>query len=144
MLIIHQQKAFLHDRTPSIGWWRRTRTAGIRNSDAAGHAVDLKPSKWRLNSASSRNTLINWEKLIGCDDHAGAALRAHVIRLIETRGTEYVGNAFEAISMFLRNLRDGNSAPDRSVTLSGLMWYLERLRVSREDRKLILKKLSKN
>jgi integrase len=97
--------------------------------DVTGHMVDLRPAKWRLNSTTSHHTLLDWSKLAGCDESSIAALRFHVVRLIEKNGTAHVSNAFRVLSTFLAALRDHRRPADPS--LSNLMWYLERLREKR-------------
>ena len=96
--------------------------------DVAGHLVDLRTEKWRLNSTTSRHTLLDWSKLAGCDESSIGALRRHIVRLIETNGTAHVSNAFRVLSSFLVALRDSRR-PDPS--LANLMWYLEHLRKRR-------------
>jgi hypothetical protein len=95
--------------------------------DVAGHVVDLRKEKWRLNSTTSHHTLLDWTKLIDCDVDSVAALRVHIVRLIETNGTAHVANAFRVISKFLAALRDDRPAPIAS--LPNLMWHFEQLRV---------------
>jgi hypothetical protein len=97
--------------------------------DVAGHVVDLRKEKWRLNSTTSHHTLLDWTKLIDCDVDSVAALRVHIVRLIETNGTAHVANAFRVISKFLAALRDDRPAPIAS--LPNLMWHFEQLREKR-------------
>jgi integrase len=95
--------------------------------DVERHPVDLKPQTWQLNSVTSTRTAINWKKVDGCDQNAVAALRVHIIRLIETSSTSHVYNTFYAIANFLRDLKT-RPAPLKAVDLSSLVWYLEQLR----------------
>jgi integrase len=97
--------------------------------DVSGHVVDLRPAKWRLNSTTSQDTLLDWSKLGGCDESSMAALRLHIVRLIETNGTAHVSNAFRVLSTFLVALRDHRHPADPS--LANLMWHLEQLRKRR-------------
>ena len=97
--------------------------------DVAGHVVDLRPKKWRLNSTTSHHTLLDWTRLFNCDEDSVAALRLHIVRLIETKGTAHVGNTFRVISKFLTNLRDHKRTAGAS--LKNLMWYSEQLRKKR-------------
>ena len=99
--------------------------------DVAGHLVDLRPAKWRLNSAQSHHTLLSWNRLDGCDEDAVNALRLHVVRLIETASTSHTVNAFKNVGDYLRLLRDDRNAPSQTVTLASLMWMLERHRTTR-------------
>jgi hypothetical protein len=99
--------------------------------DVAGHIVDLRPVKWRLNSAQSHNTLLNWSRLDGCDEEAVAALKVHIVRLIETASTAHTVNTFKTIGDYLKLLRDDRDAPRHGVTLASLMWILERHRKTR-------------
>ncbi len=69
--------------------------------DVAGHLVDLRTEKWRLNSATSHSTLLDWTKLVNCDDDCVVALRYHIVRLIEINGTAHVDNAFRVLSKLL-------------------------------------------
>jgi len=98
--------------------------------DAAGYKVDLSTPKWRLNSLADPHTLINWNRLERCNESAVAALRVHIVRLIETLSTGSAYNAFQRVASFLIALRDSD-APDKSITLSSLTWYLEELRKQR-------------
>lgn len=97
--------------------------------DVAGHVVDLRPAKWRLNSTTSHHTLLDWGKLAGCDESSLAALQLHIVRLIETSGTAHVSNAFRVLSTFLQALRDNRNPAEPS--LASLTWYLEQLRAKR-------------
>ncbi len=99
--------------------------------DVAGHVVGLRPDRWRLNSPQSHHTVVNWKLVDGCDESAVAALKIHVVRLIETVSTAHSANTFKEVAGYLRLLRDDNSVPSRSVTLSSLMWMLERHRAKR-------------
>jgi integrase len=103
--------------------------------DVANHVVDLRPAKWRLNSVASSQTLIDWTHLLGCDEEALAALRLHLVRLIETSSPDYVRTTFQFTMGFLVSLRDQGSAPGKTVNLETLMWYLERLRANRSGYK---------
>jgi len=98
--------------------------------DSAGHPVNLRGPKWRLNAAASSRTSINWALLSGCDENAQSALRMHVVRLIETASPSHAKSAFESVGRFLRALRDEGS-PGTTVSLTSLFWYLERLRQQR-------------
>jgi len=60
--------------------------------DSAGHIVDLRPSKWRLNAVESTNTIINWDRLQDCDEDAIFATRLHILRLIETHRARHAYN----------------------------------------------------
>ncbi len=99
--------------------------------DVAGHLVDLRPGKWRLNSAQSHHTLLNWNRLDGCDEDAVGALKVHVVRLIETTSSAHTSNTFKTVGDYLKLLRDDGDAPSHSVTLASLMWILERHRSTR-------------
>jgi len=99
--------------------------------DVAGHLVDLTPIRWRLNSAQSHHTLLNWSRLDGCDEDAVNALRLHLVRLIETASTSHTVNTFKNVGDYLKLLRDDQTAPSRTVTLASLMWMLERHRTTR-------------
>jgi len=99
--------------------------------DVADHVVDLRGSIWRINSPDSSNTSLNWRILDGCDEEAVGALRLHTIRLLETSSSRHAYNAFQSVSRFLRALRDDADAPSTSVTLTSLMWILERYRLKR-------------
>jgi hypothetical protein len=99
--------------------------------DVAGHIVDLRHTQWRLNSAQSHHTLLNWNRLDGCDENAVAALVVHVIRLIETTSTAHTINTFKIVGDFLKLLRDDQSAPSQNVTLAALIWILEHHRTKR-------------
>jgi hypothetical protein len=99
--------------------------------DVAGHVVDLRKSKWRLNSAQSHHTLLNWSRLDGCDEDALGALKVHIVRLIETASTAHATNTFKIVGDYLKLLRDDRDAPSQSVTLASLMWILERHRTNR-------------
>jgi integrase len=96
-------------------------------TDVTGHPVDLRPLKWRLNSVEQSTTSMNWGLLTGCDDGAISALKAHIIRLIETKSPAYAKASFQFIGAFLKALREASS-PTPTVTLKSLVWYLERLR----------------
>ena len=98
--------------------------------DTAGHPVDLRGRKWRVNSAESSTTSINWELLAGCDESAVSALKVHIVRLIETASPPYAITTFQYIASFLRALRDEGRSP-ATVSLASLLWYLERLRKKR-------------
>jgi hypothetical protein len=99
--------------------------------DVAGHIVDLRLSRWRLNSTTSHSTLLNWNKLAGCSDDHVNAFKVHICRLIETNGVAHVTNAFNSISGFLRALRSDERSPSKDITLASLFWYLEHLRGKR-------------
>lgn len=94
--------------------------------DVAGFEVDLRTEKWRLNSATSGQTLIDWNRVKQCDGQSVLALRLHIVRLIETNGTAHVANAFRLLSSFLADLRDCRNTSFPS--LPNILWYLERLR----------------
>jgi hypothetical protein len=98
--------------------------------DTAGHQVDLRGVKWRVNCAMSSRTSINLALLAGCDESAVSALKVHVVRLIETASPAHVITTFQNVSRFLRALRD-EKATARTVSLGSLIWYLERLRKKR-------------
>jgi len=87
--------------------------------------------KWRLNSAQSHHTLLNWSRLDGCDEDAVVALKVHIVRLIETASTAHTVNTFKTVSDYLKLLRDDRDAPSNGVTLASLMWILERHRKTR-------------
>ena len=97
--------------------------------DIAGYVVDLRPVQWRLNSTTAQHTLMDWTKLVGCDEASITALRVHIVRLIETNGTAHVSNAFRVLSSFLTALRDHRLPA--SASLANLMWYFEQLRGKR-------------
>jgi len=99
--------------------------------DVAGHVVDLGKSKWRLNSAQSNDTLLNWSRLDGCDEDALGALKVHIVRLIETASTAHASNTFKIVGDYLKLIRDDRDAPSQSVTFASLMWILERHRTNR-------------
>ena len=103
--------------------------------DVAGHIVDLRPAKWRIHSADSAISAINWVSLDGCDEDAISALRLHIVRLLETKSSRHAYNTFQGVSRFLRALRDDMNAPFTSVTLASLMWELERHRAGRRGYK---------
>ena len=98
--------------------------------DTAGHPVDLRSLKWRLNSVESTRTSMNWARLAGCDEHAVSALRIHVIRLIETASVSYAMTTFQYVGRFLKTIRSAE-CPTPTLTLASLTWYLERLRENR-------------
>lgn len=106
--------------------------------DVAGHIVDLRPAQWRLNSAQSHHTMLNWNGLEGCDEDAVGALRIHIVRLIETASTSHTANTFKEIGGFLKRLRDSPDAPSQNVTLAALMWILEHHRTKRVGHKFHL------
>jgi len=95
--------------------------------DVAGHVVDLRAAKWRLNSISGSRNLVNWNLLCGGKQAAIESLKIHVIRLIETTSVSHTMSSFHNVAKYLRAIETEES-PGDEINLKSLMAYLEKLR----------------
>ncbi|MGB8204315.1 MAG: hypothetical protein WCE83_06535 [Candidatus Baltobacteraceae bacterium] len=94
--------------------------------DVAGNIVDVRGSEWHLDIAH-RSQVLRWDALAGCDDDAVAALRIHVLRLLETKSGDHARNTFDQVKRYLTAVRDEGNEKD-PLAIAELLRYLARLR----------------